>query len=50
VVLVIAVAVVYVAPWAAWSYMRFKAAQIRAQLESYHTLTTAASGFLADIP
>jgi hypothetical protein len=48
-VLVIA-AVVYVAPWGGGAYMRFKAAQIRAQLESYHKAHGKYPISLADIP
>jgi hypothetical protein len=48
-VLVIA-AVVYAAPWGGGAYMRFRAAQIRAQLESYHTAHGKYPVSLADIP
>jgi hypothetical protein len=43
-------AFVYVAPWGGGAYMRFKAARIRAQLESYHSAHGNYPVSLADIP
>ena len=48
-VLVIA-AVVYVAPWGGGAYTRFKAAQLRTRLESYHAAHGKYPVSLAGIP